>query len=105
MATHFRAVETFRNLFPNCAERQLVLECSEFAVRSGHRMAKRTILNKSSGDPMVLSLMASDRPFPKHRPHPCAAGVPQTGQNNSGDRWTLEWPVRERIHPALQSRP
>jgi hypothetical protein len=31
------------------------LECSELAVRSSHRTAKRTILNKSSGDPYERS--------------------------------------------------
>jgi hypothetical protein len=34
------------------------LECPELAVRSGHRTAKRTILNKSSGDPL-FSIVAS----------------------------------------------
>jgi hypothetical protein len=61
-----------RNLFQNCAERQLVPGMLGFAVRSGHRTAKRTILNKSSGDPNL-----------RLRRVLCAASSRQSGCNLS----------------------
>ena len=59
------------------------LECPELAVRSGHRTAKRTILNRSSGDPVFAR---RDRGSEERRPGKidCAQGSRQPATCRSG---------------------
>jgi hypothetical protein len=51
MATHFRAVQAFTNLFQKCAEGQSVSGMLGFGICSGRGTAKRAIFYKSRGDP------------------------------------------------------
>ena len=67
---------TVREENPGPTESELVEQAS--IRRAPSAPACRSIMTA----PIMISLMAFDHPFPKHLPHPCAAGVPPTGENS-----------------------